>query len=285
MAFREVLVGKGKQLQLRSSAVKVPDFASGRNRRGYQYHLDLICHLVWRDIALKYKGSVLGLLWSLVPPLCQLLVLAFVFGKVVPLNIEAFPVFVFSALLPWIWLSTCFSSAGSLFLNNRSLVRSSQFVPSLLAIVNTLSNLIHYLMFLPILFVMLALYGRPFTPALIALPLLLVIEGVLIVGLSLIIATLNVFYRDLQHVMDVALMFLFYLIPVFYQRRGVDESYQTLFALNPIEALIQSYRDVLFYGAAPKLGPLLFASLTSIVLLGVGYLVYKRQVHDVIDAI
>lgn len=279
------MVGEGKQLQLHSIAAQVQDFASGRNRPGYKYHLDLICHLVWRDITLQYKGSVLGILWSLIPPLSQLLVLGFVFGKVVPLNIEAFPAFVFSALLPWIWLSTCLSSAGSLFLNNRSLVRSPQFVPFLLVIVNTLSNLIHYLMFLPILFVMLTLYGRPFTSALMALPLLLLIQGVLIVGLSLIIATLNVFYRDVQHIMGSALMLLFYLTPVFYRLEGIKESYHTLFALNPIAALIQAYRDVLFYGAAPKLGPLLFASLTSIVLLGVGYLVYKGQLHDVIDAI
>jgi ABC-type polysaccharide/polyol phosphate export permease len=85
--------------------------------------------------------------------------------------------------------------------------------------------------------------------------------------------------------MGTALMLLFYLTPVFYRLEGIKESYHTLYALNPIASLIQAYRDVFFYGAAPKLGPLLFTSLTSIVLLGVGYLVYKGQLHDVIDAI
>ena len=76
------------------------------------YRLDLILHLVWRDFVLRYKGSVLGVLWYLLPPLTQLLVLVFLFGRVVPLNIEAYPAFVFCGLLPWTWFGTCLGSAG-----------------------------------------------------------------------------------------------------------------------------------------------------------------------------
>ena len=252
---------------------------------GVKYHAGLICHLVWRDISLRYKGSILGVFWSLMPPLSQLLVFSFIFGKVVPLNIEAFPAFVFSALLPWIWLSTSLSSSGWLFLHNRSLVRSPDFSPSLLILVNALSNLLHYLMFLPILLGMLTFYRRPFTSALIILPLLVLIQVVFITGLSLVIATLNVFYRDVQHITETALMFLFYLTPVFYQIEGIGKSYHNLFAVNPFVALIQSYRDIFFYGTVPHFGALLFASLTSVVLFGIGYAVYRRRLHDVIDAV
>jgi lipopolysaccharide transport system permease protein len=76
------------------------------------YRIDLIRHLVWRDFVLRYKGSVLGVLWYLLPPLAQLLVLVFLFGRVVPLNIEAYPAFVFCGLLPWTWFSTCLNSGG-----------------------------------------------------------------------------------------------------------------------------------------------------------------------------
>ena len=110
------------------------------------YHVDLIRHLTWRDFILRYKGSVLGILWSVVPPLVQLAVLVFLFGRVIPLGIEAYPTFVFSGLLPWLWFSTCMSSAGYLFINNRDLVRRPNFDPSSLVTENTQSNLIPLLM-------------------------------------------------------------------------------------------------------------------------------------------
>src|SRR5690349_12472344 len=102
------------------------------------YHADLLRHLVWRDFSLRYKRSALGVLWSLVSPLSQLLVLVFLFQSVVPLNIEAYPAFVFTALLPWSWFSASVGSACGLFIVNRDLVRHPNFDPAYLMVVNTL---------------------------------------------------------------------------------------------------------------------------------------------------
>jgi ABC-type polysaccharide/polyol phosphate export systems, permease component len=249
------------------------------------YYLDLICHLVKRDFILRYKGSALGFLWSLLLPLAQLLVLVFLFQKVLPLNIDDYPAFVFSALLPWTWFSSCLGLAGSLFVNNRDLVRQPNFEPFTIVIVSTLSNLLIYLVALPILFVVLALYDRTMTLSLITLPLLLLIQGILIFGLGLIIATLNVFYRDMQHIVNVGLILLFYLTPVFYESQSVGESYRILYTLNPIAVLTQSYRAIFFYGADPEWGLLLLASVTSIIVFGLGYLIYRRGLNNVIDTI
>ncbi|CAG1769902.1 Teichoic acid translocation permease protein TagG [uncultured bacterium] len=249
------------------------------------YNFDLICHLVRRDFSLRYKRSALGVLWSLMQPLAQLIVLVFLFGRVVPLNIEAYPVFVFSALLPWTWFSTCLSSAGSLFAGNRDLVRRPNFIPANLVIVNVLSNLLTYLLALPILFVMLALYDRAMTLTLFFLPLLILIQGILIAGLGLIIAILNVFYRDVQYIMAVVLMLLFYLTPVFYQPKIVGESYRNLYILNPIAVLIESYRAIFFYGTAPEWGALLLVGIACIVVCGFSYLIYSLLLHEVIDTI
>jgi ABC-type polysaccharide/polyol phosphate export permease len=249
------------------------------------YRFDLLCHLVWRDFSLRYKHSVLGLLWSLLLPIAQLLVLVFLFQAVVPLNIEAYPAFVFCALLPWGWFSSCLSSACGLFINNRDLVRHPHFTAASLTFINTLSNLITFLAALPILAVVLAAYGRAVTPALLLLPLLLVIQGLLIAGLNLIIATWNVFYRDVQHIVVVALMLLFYLTPVFYRPQSVAEKYHIVYQLNPIAVLIQSYRAIFFEGVYPAWGALLFTAVTSIVVYGLGYAIYSRQQHHIIDSI
>lgn len=249
------------------------------------YYFDLIFHLVRCDFVTRYKGSVLGVLWSPLLPLAQLMVLVFLFQKVVPLDIDAYPAFVFSALLPWTWFSACLGSSGNLLVSNRGLVRRPNFAPVTLIIVNTLSSMLNYVVALPILFVMLIFYGKTLTLALLMLPLLMLIQGVLTVGLSLIVATLNVFYRDVQHIVSVALMLLFYLTPVFYRSQAVSENFRILYTFSPIAALIQSYRAIFFYGVFPEWRSLVFAGATSLVVCGFGYVIYTRCLPDVVDAI
>lgn len=255
------------------------------HRSSLVHHVDLICHLVRRDFTLRYKQSILGVLWSLVLPLAQLIVLVFLFDIVVPLNIDAYPVFVFGALLPWTWFSTCLGSAGNLFIQNRDLVRRPHFVPAVLIIVNTLSNLLNYVVAMPILFGMLIFYGKTLTWALLTLPLLILIQGILIVSLGLMIATLNVFYRDIQHMMSMMLMLLFYLTPVFYRSQSAAENYRILYTYSPLAILIQNYRAIFLYGTFPEWNSLLIAGIISVVLCSFSYLVYCRYLHDVIDTI
>lgn len=247
------------------------------------YNLDLIWHLVKRDFSLRYKRSTLGILWSLVLPLAQLLVLIFIFQIVVPLKIESYPAFLFTALLPWTWFSTCLSSAGGLFDNNRDLIWQPNFKPVNLIIINMLSNFLLFIIALPILFILLVSYERHFTFGLIFLPVLMLIQGILIVGLGLIVATTNVFYRDVGHTVEIALMLLFYMTPVFYRSQSISESYRILYVLNPIAVLVENYRAVLFYGTNPQWGSLLFTSIVSMVACAIGYLIYSRQLHNVMD--
>jgi len=246
---------------------------------------DLISHLVRRDFRLYYTGSVLGVFWSVLLPLIQLLVFVFLFNRVVPLGIDDYPAFVLSALLPWTWLSNSVGSAGGLFTSNRDLLRRPNFAPATLIVVNTFSNLLTYLMSLPILLGVLVLHSRPLTLAALVFPLLLLIQSSLIIGLGLMIATLNVFYRDVQHLTGVALMLLFYLTPVFYRPQQVASHYSQIFALNPIAILIQGYREIFFYQRAPEWQSLLFAAVCSLLVSGLGYLVYYRQQPHVIDAL
>jgi ABC-type polysaccharide/polyol phosphate export permease len=258
-----------------------------RYYRGFLSHqLDLLWHLVKRDFTLRYKGAVLGILWSLLLPLAQLIVLVFLFQRVIPLGIDSYPAFVFTALLPWNWFSSCLNSAGSLFLSNRDLIKKPGFPPCILAGVNTLSNLLLFLVVLPVLVIMIvAFYGKPLTPYFLLLPLLLVVNVVLILGLSLFIATLNVFYRDIQYIVSVFVMLLFYLTPVFYNPGAITEGYRFLYNLNPVAVLIQSYRAVVFFGRAPEWRFLFIASVLSLLSCVVGYVFYRKKLHEIVDHI
>lgn len=250
---------------------------------GLSYRLDLLIHLVRRSFILRYQGSLLGVLWSLLLPLSQLGVLVFLFRKVVPLNIADYPAFVFTALLPWNWFGAAVGSAGGLFLGNRDLVRRPDFRPWLLTLVNALSHLLTYLLFLPVLLAFLLLSGREITPWLLLLPLLVLMQGVLISGLGLIIGTLNVFYRDVEHMVTVAVMLLFYLTPVFYEAEMAGERYRWFYLGNPMAVLIQSYRAIFYQGAAPQWEWLLLAATASLGVFGLGCLVYRRGLANVLD--
>jgi ABC-type polysaccharide/polyol phosphate export permease len=249
------------------------------------HRVEVVRHLVRRDFRFRYHDSSLGLAWSLLLPLTQLLVLVFLFQRVVPLGIDAYPAFVFSGLLPWSWFSGCLGGAGALFVGNRDLVRRPAFDPATLVVVSTLANLVAYLVSLPILLGVCALYDRYPSPALLWLPLVLLIEELLIVGCCLVVATLNVFYRDVQHLVGVLLTLLFYLTPVFYRSDAAAEAYRLAFTLSPIAVLVDAHRQIFLHGAAPAPGPLLLAATTSGLVCALGWAVYRRARHDIVDAI
>jgi len=234
---------------------------------------------------MRYHDSTLGVLWFLAVPLAQLIVLVFLFQRVIPLGIEAYPAFVLSGLLPWSWFNTSVSAAGGLFVGNRDLVRQPGFSPAILVIVNALSNLVPLVLSLPILLGLLGWYGREPGASLIFLPVLIAIQGVLIVGLGLGVATLNVFYRDVQHAVTVGLMLFFYVTPVFYRPQEVGEGFHWIFRVNPVAVLVEGYRAVFFRGTAPAAGPLLLATVTSGGILALAYWVYRAQRHDLVDAL
>lgn len=247
------------------------------------YHTQLVWHLVKRDFIVQYKRSVLGVLWSLLLPLGQLLVLIFVFNEIIPLKIDSYPLFLFSALLPWSWFSDCISSSGIVFINNRDLVLKPNFDPSILIIVNTLSKFLLFLIPLPLLFILMLYFDKKFTSSLLMLPLLMLIQCILTFGLSFFIATLNSFFRDVQHIVNVGITMLFFLTPIFYDYQIISEKYHFLYSLNPMATLIQSYRLILYYGSSPNILSILYVFIASMVVFAVGYVTYKRNLHSLVD--
>jgi lipopolysaccharide transport system permease protein len=248
------------------------------------HRLELIWHLIKRDFYIRHAGSALGVLWSLLVPLFQLGVLTFTFGSLIRVDIADFPAFIYSALLPWTWFSSSLSGAGHLFFTHRDLLRRPAFPPSVLIIVNTFTHLVIFFLGLPLLLALMGWYGRVVSWNPMTFLLLLLIQGILTVGLSFMIATLNVFYRDIAQLVGIVLSLGFFLTPIFY-RPLVESKFRTLLGLNPMVPLINGYRAVLFEGTSPEWGPLMLTGGISIVVCGLGYLIYKHWLPDVVDAI
>jgi len=239
------------------------------------YLRDLLRELIGRDIKLRYKRSVLGILWSLINPLLQLLVLSLIFRIVLPLDIPNYNTFLFTGLLVWTWFQTSLYTATGTIVENRELIRRPGFPAGILPIVTVATNFIHFLLALPILLIFLLFAGIPFNQAMLALPVLFAVQFLFTLSLVYFIATFHVRFRDTQYLLGIALLLGFYLSPVFYEASVIPQQYQLLYRLNPMVTLIEAYRSILIEGEYPGFLGLLLLSLISIILLSIGYRLFK----------
>jgi ABC-type polysaccharide/polyol phosphate export permease len=242
----------------------------------FPYIRDLLRELVARDLKLRYKRSVLGIAWSLLNPLAQLLIFTFLFRKVLPLNIPNYPLFVFTGVLAWSWFQTSVFLAAGAITDNRELIRRPGFPAAILPVVTVTSNLIHFLLALPILLLFIWLSNVQLTNASLLLPLVIAIQFLLTLSLSFLVATFHVTFRDTQHLLSVLLLLLFYLTPVFYDASVVPERFQWFYRLNPLAYLLEAYRAILIYGEMPTAISLVGLSMLALGVLWAGYSVFRR---------
>lgn len=252
-------------------------------RRKIAHFFDLLRVLVDRDMKLLYKRSALGIAWTLINPLLQLAVFSFVFRTVIPINIPRYSSFAFSGLLIWTWSQTALFQATGLITSNKALIRQPNFPTAILPVVTTMTGLIHFLLALPVLIIFLAVDGVQPSSVLFVLPLLMVIQFVLTVGLAYPLAALNVTFRDTQHTLGVLLQMLFYLTPIFYDLNSVPKEFQPFYQLNPMVPLIEAYRAILLKGTQPDWQALLTVSLAVAVILPIGLAIFRRQSNTFVE--
>ncbi len=215
-----------------------------KHLRQLGHNKDVTFHLVRLELATRHRGTFLGWIWSLTPPLLQLAATYFLFTKVIPLNVENYPVFLLVGMLSWTWFSRSWSQATSCLETSRSLVLRPGFTIGLLPLAAVVVGLVDYLLALPVLFIALALTtGLRAEAAL--LPLLLLIQFVFTLGLGLLFAPLQVFLRDTRQFVALAISIGFWLTPIFYRARQVPAQFQWILDANPMAYLIEAQRAIL----------------------------------------
>jgi lipopolysaccharide transport system permease protein len=257
----------------------VPSAARPDRLRRLVYLRDLLRELVVRDLTIRYKRSLLGVGWSLLVPLANLMILNFIFQVVLPLNVPHYTTFLYTGLLPWTWFHTSLMAATTSVADNRELVRQVGFPVWLLPIITVTSQFIHFLLALPFLFVFLWIDDLPITAAVAALPLVMALQALLILGLAYFLSTFQVFFHDTQHLLGIALTLLFYMTPVFYDLAAVPAQYAVLFAINPLVHILGAYRRILIDGELPPLVVLVQVTTIAGILLVFGHRLYMRLRH------
>ncbi|NET40068.1 MAG: ABC transporter permease [Cyanothece sp. SIO1E1] len=241
------------------------------------YSIDLLRTLVDRDMKLMYKRSALGVVWTLINPLLQLLIFIFIFQTIIKIDIPQYASYVFTGLLVWNWFQNSLFQATGIIINSRPLIRQPGFPKAILPVVIVSTGLIHFILALPILLIFLLIDGVKLTPLIMILPLLQVLQFALTVTLAYFLAALNVSFRDTQHTLGVLLQFLFYLIPIFYELDSIPAKYWYAYGLNPMVHVVTCYRKILIWGTQPDWLALAIVSGFTLLLLPVGYHLFRRQ--------
>lgn len=252
----------------------------------YQYR-ELIRNLIVRDLKVRYKNSILGVLWSLLNPLLMTLVFTVVFTLMIPDSSQPnYPLFFMCGFLPWSFFSASLTGATGSIVDNAHLIKKVYFPREILPLSGVLSNLVNFLLALTVLFAMLLVFRIKLTTGVLILPLIILAQMMFTAGMALFLSTANVFYRDTQHILEVVLQAWFFLTPVFYPISVLPESATVLGLtidvqlwvrrLNPMASLIASYRDVLYRGGSTGLDFFLRTFVTCLLVLIVGYLIFCR---------
>lgn len=248
-----------------------------------EYVRDLLRELVVRDIKLRYKRSILGITWAMINPLIQILIFTFLFNKVLPLNIPRYTEFVFCGVLAWTWFQSSMFLAASSIVDNRDLVRRPGFPAAVLPVVTVATNMIHYLLALPVLLFFLLRDGGGLNLSALALPAVMGVQFVFTLGLCYLIAAAHVAFRDTQHLLSVLLTLMFYLTPVFYTTANVPAQYLPIYQLNPMSHLLQAYRDIIVEGRLPGGRSMLVVAALSGLLLWVGFSFFSRASDSFVE--
>ena len=245
-------------------------------------HRSLIQTLVARELKARYRGSVLGFFWSFINPLLLLLVYWFVFSVVLPgirpIDIEPYALFMFCGLLPWTWFSSSVLEASNVLIAGGNLIKKVLFPAEVLPVVTVLANMIHFLLGLPIIAAALVYFAVPVRPLeLLWLPVVVLVQLFLTLGLALIVSSLTVHFRDLKDILGNLMTFWFFATPIIYPMSLAPPSGKVLLDLNPFTHLVISYQEILFYdGPFGHWKWLLALGGMSIVLFLLGYFLFDR---------
>ena len=241
----------------------------------------LIQSLVARELKARYRGSVLGFFWSFINPLLLLLIYSFVFSIVLPgtrpKEIEPFALFMFCGILPWTWFSSSLAESAGVILGSGNLVKKVLFPAEVLPTVTVLSNLVHFALGLPILLAFLAWNGKLTWMAL-ALPLPMLVQFVLSLGLALFLSALTVHFRDVQNVLGHVLQVWFFATPVIYNYADIREgtALRSVLRLNPMTHVIVTYQQIFFHGRVDHWRGLFLAFLVGVAAFAAGAFLFDR---------
>ena len=238
---------------------------------------ELIRNLVSKQLKVRYKRSVLGLLWALLYPLLMMVVMSIVFSTIFQSSLPNFPVYLLSGIVLYNFFSQTTMDGANTILGNVSIIKKIYIPKAVFSVATVLSGLIHLgLAMIPLLVIAL-LTGTHFTVSLLFLPVSVLLVSVFILGVSLALAAVAVFFNDILYIWQVLLMALMFLTPIFYPASIVPSRYVPVLRVNPLYYFLECFRLPIYEGRIPSAEMVAFAALAALVALLAGWWVFSRN--------
>ena len=241
----------------------------------YNYR-ELIKTSIKKEIGGKYKHSFLGVLWSFINPLLQIAVYAIIFPLIIKNDIPNYTVFMVCGLIPWNFFSSVINRASFCIVENGNIVKKVYFPREILPLALVTSETINFIISTLIIIAFTLAYGMGLTPYILLYPLVLLVQYVLLLGISLIVSSVTVYFRDLQHFIGVLLQLFFYATPIVYSIETIPENFRWILQFNPMTYVIEGYRAIFYNQQMPNIAMLGIILLIGIALTVVGYLIFNK---------
>ncbi len=259
--------------------------------QGLYHYRSLTWNLVARELKARYRGSVLGFFWSFLNPLLLMSVYTLVFSVYMRWGMEDQVVYLGSGLLPWLWFSSSLLDSSGSIIGGGNLIKKVMFPAEVLPLVVVCSNFFNFIFSLPILFLFVLVFQRPITPAFFALPFVMIIQMVLLFGLGLLFSALCVHFRDIQHILGNFLTLWFFLTPVIYPYKNIEDLSRMVAAgehpilgellvlpvkCNPATPLMLAYQNIFYYGKFPDFSQLAIIAVLAVLTYFLGASIFER---------
>lgn len=245
--------------------------------RGIFLYRDMIYSLVRRELRGRYKGSVLGFLWTYINPLCQVIIYSLVFKVIFRVNIDKFYLYLIIGMMPWTFFNTSVQGGATCIRAQADMVKKIYFPREVIPISYVTSAFVNMLLSFIIVFlaVLVSGYGINLL-SFVFLPLIMIIEYIFALGIAFIASAITVYFRDLEQIISVVMMAWIYITPIMYNMDYVPEQYRILLVLNPMTPIIEVFHQILYYRIIPTTNFLLLAGGVSIVIFAVGFFVFAK---------
>lgn len=244
--------------------------------RKIKYFLDVILILTYKEIKVKYKGSILGIFWSILHPLFLTVVFYVAFKFILRVPTENYVIYLLTGLFPWQWfvnsvLSSCVSLIG-----NVSLIKKVNFPKSLIPLSNVLNDAFHFTISLPVILIFYFFYEIPLKfVCFYGVFLNMISQFCITYGFALIVSSVNVFFRDLERFLLIGLNMLFYLTPIVYEVKLIPENFQKYMILNPMFLIVENWHNIFLKGYL-DLGFYVLSLFWGGILLTIGICIFQR---------
>lgn len=242
----------------------------------------VLLQLVSQQLILRYRRTTLGYLWTLINPLVMMSIMAWVFSSLFNAEIKSFTVFLFAGMIPWTFFSAVAIQSGTSLIQNEGLIKKIYLPKIIFPLSIACALLIDSLLSFFALFLIILMLGGKLSLSLFFLPIAFFLLFFFALGIGFIMSILTVFFRDLQHVILIAMQGIFFLTPILYQKKAIDGWVSWLINLNPVSPFIELFRAPLTLATLPENSTILHCAAISIIFFTIGLVVFRRQEKNIV---